>query len=427
MPFKSGKLLKTLLNLFFICFIFPLSVNATEVAGLVKELREIFYTTQGTGKLVGYSQEFAFIEIEEGAFKSGDIVVIRSDNVVPALEELAFGEVEEVKGKMARIYITNRIKPLKAGAKVMGLKRIYVNIKIDDDNPYLKKLFSMEKDIQLQENRDEKTNVVLTFTKKTEGIYSYKAVAPSGRILLLGTLSLGGQSVFEPVETIAPVMKICYDNERGEIWILKNNELFCHTCTSFKNVIVGTGLNILRLYSENKKIYLHTEKSKTIVVDNDNINTYSGFIIQGGDGIYYPEEGKIYDIRREKVIKELPEKYEYIYLQKGDVVIAKKGDKLILITNDKRREINITEGDIIRLKNDKIYVYREQKEEVPLAGAYETLYFEFYDAKTLTLEKRENIKEKVVDFDVDEKTGEFIVLKPDGTVKRLLIQSKERF
>ncbi|GAB4440363.1 MAG: hypothetical protein OHK0040_11840 [bacterium] len=407
---------RTALITFFLIFILPFTAKGADFTEFIRELRNVFYSVQGKATLYGYTKDFGFAEIKEGSFKVGDLVLIKSSDLSINSEELAFGEVEDVKGKMARIYITSLIKPLKQDALVVGLKRIYANIKIDDNSPYLKALFLKEPEIKLQENRDEKTNVVITFSKNDEKSYGYKVTTPAGRLIMIGNLSLDTQRVFTvPQENI----KIAFDEETGNHWIFKDGELSCHTCSTAKTKKINSEGEVKRLFSERKKVYLMTDRDKTVVFENGENLIYEGLITQGEERIFYPKEKKIYDLKKEKVLKELPQEIEELYYWKNDTGLAKSGERLVLLKEGKKASVDISDMRTFRIKNDRLYLYREVKEMVPLSGPYVALFLEVYDLKDLLLQKRVEISESFSDFDVDEKAGEFIIVKPDGTVKRV--------
>jgi len=402
--------------LFFALFcLFSETSYSASFDSFVKNLRDLFYSVQGKAVLFGYTKEFIFAEITEGSFKSGDLVVVKSDNL--SGEELAYGEVEEVRGKITRIYITSLQKPLKKGVLVMGLKSLHANINIDDDNAYLKSLFLREKDIKLQSNKDEKTNVIINFSKKDETSYNYKVLTPSGRLLLIGKLSLKNG---EETPAFSISMKLVFDENTGEYWMFKDNELYCHTCSSSKTVRVNTEGKVLSMYLEGKNLYLLTEREKTFVVSDGKVSIYDGLVTQGEKLLYISKEAKLYDLNKQKVISELPQKYDYVYYWNNGNFLGKIGGKLVSVASDNKiAELPIEDAPIIRVKSGKLYLYREIKENVPLSGEYLALYLDVYDLKSVSLLKRVEIKESFIDFDIDEKNGEIIALKFDGTVKRI--------
>lgn len=411
MVFKRIFLVTLLLIL-----IVPFAAKGADFTEFIRELRNVFYSVQGTATLYGYTKDFGFVEIKEGSFKVGDLVLIKSSDLSINSEELAFGEVEDVKGKMARIYITSLIKPLKQDSIVVGLKRIYANVKIDDNNSYLKALFLKEPEIQLQENRDEKTNVVITFNKNDEKSYGYKVATPAGRLIMIGSLSLDTQKEFVvPQQTI----KVAFDEETGNYWIFKDGELLCHTCSTAKKKKINTEREVKRVFYERKKVCLLTDSGKTVVSENGEVLIYEGLITQGEELLFHPKEKKIYDLKKEKVLKELPQEIEELYYWKNDTGLAKSGEKLVLYKEGKKATLDISDMRTFRIKNDRLYLYREVKEMVPLSGPYVALFLEVYDLKELVLLKRVEISESFSDFDVDEKAGEFIIVKPEGTVKRV--------
>lgn len=398
----------------FFCGLFSSTSYAVSFDNFVKDLRKIFYSVLGKATLFGYTKDFVFAEIKEGSFKAGDLVVINSDAL--SGDELAYGEVEDVKGKMVRIYITNAQKPLRKDAVVMGVKKIYANIKVDSDEAYIKSLFLKEKDIKLQDVPDEKTNVTIVFDKKEDASYTYKVLAPSGRILVIGKLTLQNG---DDTRTFNLSTRIAFDQNAAEHWLLKDDELFCYTCSVSKSTKINTDGKVLNMFSEDKKLYLLTENDKTFVYDGDKIHSYDGLVTQDEKLLYVPKDGKIYELVSRRVVKDLPQKLDYIYYWADNSYLAKKGEKLILSKVDKTFELSTQDAPIIRVKKERLYLYREIKETVPLSGDYLALYLDIYDLKDLSLIKRFEIKESLIDFDVDEKNDEIIAVKYDGTIKRI--------
>lgn len=405
-----------ILYLFLLTSFIPRFAYSADFGVFIKELRNIFYSVQGNATLFGYSKDFGFAEIKDGSFKVGDLVLIKSSPHAVGSEELAFGEVEDIKGKIIRIYITNLVKPLKKDAVVVGLKRIYANVKIDDNNPVLKSLFLKEPEIVMQENRDEKTNVIITLNKKDENSYGYKVITAAGRLLLIGNLSLDAKRdmIFQQ-----KALKLAFDEDSGNHWLFKDNELSCYTCVSAKSMKIELEGNVTNIYVDRKKVYMWTDKFKTLVFDNGKVLEYDGLITKGDELLFSPNENKLYDLSKGRILKELPQKIGYLYYWKIESGLGRSGDKLLFFSNEGVKELAIPEMSVVRIKNDKLYLYKEISETVPLSGAYIILYLEIYDLKTLTLQKRLEINESFLDFDVDEKSGELIVLKSDSTIKRI--------
>ncbi len=376
----------------------------------VKELRNIFFSVQGKATLFGYTKEYGFAEVKEGSFKAGDMVAIRSLSG----EELAFGEVEDIKSGLLRIYITSQTKPLKKDSEVVGLKRIYANIRTEGNGAVIKTLFLKEKDFIIQENRDEKTSVVLYFDKKDEHTYGYRAVTPSGRILLLGNISLNSVTL---VGQYPQTISVAYDEDGGNIWIYRGKELLCHSCSSTEVIKPDFSGEVKAMFAGKKGVYLLTDKGSTFVIEGNNIHSRKGWITQGEELLFSPEEQRLYDLNG-NTVKNLSQNLDMLFYWKEGVGLGKKGDKLFMIGDTILKELTVSDVSLLRVKNDKLYLYREIKEEVPLSGVYLAIYLEVYDLKGLFLLKRSELNEEFVDFDVDEKNGEVIGIKRDGTLKR---------
>lgn len=406
---------KAILVLFLLILV-PSGAWSAEPAQFVNELRSLLQSAKGQAVLFGYSKDFAFAEIKEGAFKVGDMVMIRGEDAITRGEIMAFGEVEEIKDKFVRIYLANVLKPLKIGASVTGLNRIYAKLEIEDKEAYIPLVFLKEPDIVIQDKKDERTNVFIYFKKIGESEYGYRVTTPTGRILLLGTLSIDLKK--KAVEAEKGI-KIAFDEERGNIWLLRGDELICHTCKDYFTKKISLEGEAKALFVKGGELFIETDREKTYHLKGDDIIIYEGFVVEEGEALYVRKEKKLYDIKRKEVLLDVPYALERLFYWKDGVGIGKDDKDLLLFTKESVKRLDLREIPLVKVRKEGIYCYREVREEVPLAGDFLALYLEVYDIKNLVLKKRLEIRETVVDFDVDEKAGEVIVLKPDRVVKRI--------
>lgn len=417
--FSSAKVFCFVLFPLVFDVLFPINSYSATFHDFINELRGTLFSVQGKATIFGYTQDFAFGKIVEGTFKEGDIVIIKDDTKLHENEELAFGEVENIKGNLIKIYITSYKKPLTKLASVIGIKRIYANIKIEDNNFYLKSLFLKEKDIQIQEKQDEKTNVNIFFTKKSEHTYGYKVISPSGRMVLIGNVSFE-KEMHSPTTKISNA-SIVFDDQNNHYWLLEGKELTCHSCSNTRTIKIDLDGSIINTYFDRNQLVLWSDKNKSLSIDKEAKTTIlDGYLTQGEELLYFASEHKLYDITKTKIILDTEKKVDFIYKWQGEIAVASDNNKLILL--DKGvvlAELALADIPLFKIKGDNIYVYREVREDVPLSGAYLSLFFEIYDLRKFNLIKRQEISETLISFDVDEKKQEIIGLKPDGTIKRI--------
>lgn len=415
----SAKIFCFALSLFVINILLPKNSYSATFQEFINELRGTLFSVQGKATIFGYTQDFAFGKIVEGKFKEGDIVIIKDNTKLHENDELAFGEVENIKSNLIKIYITSYKKPLTKDATVIGIKRIYANIKIEDDNFYLKSLFLKEKDIQIQEKQDEKTNVNIFFAKKGENAYGYKVISPSGRMLLIGNVLL--EKEMHSQTTKISNASVVFDDQNNHYWLLEGKELTCHSCSNTKTIKVDLEGSIINTYFDRNQVILWSDKNKSLAIDKElKTKILDGLLTQGEELLYLANEHKLYDITKTKIISEIAKNIDLIYRWQGKIAVARDNKKLILIDNDMVvAQLSLVDIPLFKIKGDNIYVYREVSEEVPLSGVYLSLFFEIYDLRKFNLIKREELAETLVSFDVDEKKQEIIGLKPDGTIKRI--------
>jgi hypothetical protein len=407
---------------------------AASFRDFMSDLRSSLFSVQGKGKLFGYTSEYAFAEIKEGNFKPGDVVIIKG---MPDLgmqvpedlyEDVAYGEVENVKGKILKISILKRFKAIPKEALVTGMKRLYVNLAGNDDISGLYPLFLKEKDLYIQDKPDEKTNIKIFFARQKDTVINYKVTGSAGRIIMVGSFTLQyepeipvpakEQKEAKP-EVILPV-SIAFNDNNGDQWIVKNGVAVCHTCSDARSNKLNLKGRVINMFFENGRLVIWDDSGKTMLFgEKGEEKIYDGYLTQGGPFLFDPAGKNIYDAEKKQVITGDLKDISLVYYFKDGRALGRTDNKLVAMEGKKViGELSVKEGDIVRIKGDKLYLFREVRESVPLAGDYVILVLETFDIKNLKLLKASEIKEMFAAFDVDEKNREVIYLKKDGNIKR---------
>lgn len=428
-----------IITLFLISFLLLTAGNlfAAGFNDFMKDLRDTLFSAQGKGKVFGYTADHVFAEVKEGSFKPGDVVIVKGmpDIGVPVpldlYEDAAYGEVEEIKDRVIKIYILKKFKAVPREAYVAGMKRLHVNLVSGDDISVLYQLFLREKDLNIQEKPDEKTNIKIFFNDRKDGSFSYRVVSSAGRILMVGSLTPQGESAKtlssaaqkdDKGESSLPVI-IAFNEKTGDQWILKGDTAVCHTCEESRSRKAAVKGGPINMFFENGNLVVWGGDGKTVVLGEKGEETgYDGYLTQDGRFLFDPIAKKIYDPKKERVIAGDIGNISLVYYFKDGRFLGRSGNKLAIMEGKNIiNELPVKETDVIRLKGDKVYVFKEVREEVPLAGDYITLFLDVFEMKTLKPLRSVEMKEPLSAFDMDEKNGEIIYLKKDGTVKRIKI------
>lgn len=429
-------------------FIFTNEASAVTYAEFIKDLGTLFFSTKGKATLFGYTQDFAFAEITEGNFSVGDMVVIKGKPdmavsvPVELYEDAAYGEVESIKNKYIKIYIIKRIKTIPKEAIVSGFNKINIQIISNDNILPITTLLSREKDFIISERQDQKTLLKLYIQKIQENTFGYKVtLSANERILLLGNITITGtepiitneEKVSKPASILPPphigivdtqnrnilgtFKTFTYDKKTQKFWIVNSDkQVIAYTFDGKKANTYNLMYNPVYIFAEAGKIYILDEKGKTNIIDDNSITTIEGFKIFGNTALFYPATKKISG--NETML--FPDSVQYLYMLKNDMSVARTHDGIAILKNGiMQKSMSVSDDALIKITDEKIYIYKEEQEEVPLAGTYYKITLYEYAIENLTLTNTYVLSEPLKAFDVDTKTNELIYLKKDNTTKSI--------
>jgi len=430
-----------------ICFIFIGQIAYTATyQEFIKDLKTIFFSTNGKANLFGYTQDFAFGEITEGSFSTGSFVVIKgkpdmSSNIPPELyEDVAYGEVESIKGKYIKVFIIKRLKAIPQQSVIMGLNKLYLLVTSNDDITPLLTYLLKEKDLVILDKSDPKVLVKLSIQKIKKDYFGYKAtLSPTERIITIGNISIDStiqmpvsvatikESTQKPtsaLETIKtkPIAStntfITKHSKTGKIYVVDGLQIYCADCDnkSFTHTLTEKPVYA---FEENGIIYIWDEKGKTTILEEDKIKKIIGYKVPGFNGYFDPLTKKIFTDKLKTI--SMPEEAQYVYFyNNGLVLIGNEKGLFIYKDGSLQKTLQIT-SSIFKVKPGTIALYTEEEEDVPLAGTYYKFFIKIYNLEGLdevaTYELSENLKA----FDIDIIKKELLYLKNDGVIKKVAL------
>ncbi len=435
--------IKTIIATIFLILLAQIAYTAT-YEEFIKDLKTIFFSTNGKANLFGYTQDFAFGEITEGSFSAGSFVVIKgkpdmASSIPPELyEDVAYGEVESIKGKYIKVFIIKRLKAIPQQSVIMGLNKLHLLITSNDDiTPLLASLLK-EKDFVILDKPDPKVLVKLSIQKIKQDNFGYKAtLSPTERIISIGNISFDStiqmptsvETIKEPTqkpviafETIKtkPIVStntfITKHSKTGKIYVVDGLQIYCADCDN-KGFTHTFPEKPVYVFEENGIIYIWDEKGKTTVLEGDTIKKIIGYKVPGFNGYFDPLTKKIFTDTLKTI--SMPEDAQYVYFYNNGLALIGNEKGLSLYKNSSLQKTLPLTSSILKIKPDTIALYTEEEEDVPLAGTYYKLFIKIYNLDGLNEVGSYELSENIKAFDIDITKKELLYLKKDGAIKKV--------
>jgi len=435
--------IKTILASFCLVLLAQTAYTAT-YQEFIKDLKTIFFSTTGKANLFGYTQDFAFGEITEGSFSVGGFVVIKGkpdmqSNIPPELyEDVAYGEVESIKGKYIKVFIIKRFKAIPQQSVIMGLNKLHLLITSNDDiSPLLASLLK-EKDLVILDKPDPKVLVKLSIQKIKPDNFGYKAtLSPTERIISIGNISIDStiqmptsvaaskeptQKPTLALETLKtkPIISthtfITKHSKTGKTFVVDGLQIYCTDC---ENKVATLTLTEKPVYAfeENGIIYIWDEKGKTTILEGDTTKKIIGYKVPGFNGYFDPLTKKIFTEALKTIL--MPEDTQYVYFYNDGLALIGNEKGLSLYKNGSLQKTIQLTSSILKVKSNTIALYTEEEEDVPLAGTYHKLFIKIYNLDGLNEIGSYELSENIKAFDIDITKKELLYLKKDGTIKKV--------
>lgn len=438
---------KKLLTITIFCFfsIFSNNAHSATYQEFIKDLKTIFLSTNGKANLFGYTQDFGFAEVTEGSFAVGNFVVIKgkpdmATSVPPELyEDVAYGEVESIKGKYIKIFIIKRLKAIPKESVVMGLSKIYIHLNTNDDIlPILNNLLR-EKDFVVLDKPDQKALIKMTISKLKDNSFGYKVtLTPGERIISIGNITIDSssstpvivkstepemQKTYIPKETvkIKPVTStntfITKNSKTGKIWVAEGLQIFCADCDNKVSTQYTLSEKPIYMFEENGITYVWDEKAKTTILDGTTVRKNIGYKIPGFSGYFDPLTKKIFTDSMKTI--QMPENTQFVYYYKDGLALIGIEKGFSIIKDGIVQKTMNPESEVFKIKQGSLLILIEEQEEVPLAGTYYKLMIKTYSLEDLKETGALEITENIKAFDFDLNSKELIYLKKDGNIKKI--------
>lgn len=431
-------------------FSITLSLNANLLHAIsyqefVKDIKTIFFSANGKATLFGYTQDFAFGEITEGNFPVGSFVVIKgkpemTQNVPHELyEDVAYGEVENTKGKFIKIFILKRLKAIPKESIITGLDKLYIHLAGNSDIIPFTTSIIKEKEFIVLDKIDPKVLLKITAQKIGENNFGYKAVlSPGDRIISIGNITL--DTKYEPVQLAKPVEKkdeqpfkpvditkvitiqssntfIVKNSKTGRIWIADGLQVYCSDCDDRLSKQFTLTEKPVYMFEEKGIIYLWDDKGKTVSIDGSTMKKTIGYKIPEFFGYFDPSTKKILTDTIKAI--QLPQEVSYVYLYKDGYILAGQEDEFFILKDGTKTASLKNMSAIFKIKDNNIYIFNEEQEDVPLAGTYYKLTINTYSIPDLKQVGSFEVSDAVKALDFDPLNKEFIYLKKDGKTKTI--------
>lgn len=433
---------------FLFAFVFLFSASllyAVSYQEFVKDLKTVFFSTKGKAILFGYTQDFAFAEIAEGNFPVGSFVVIKgkpdmAQNVPHELyEDVAYGEVESTKGKFIKIFILKRLKAIPKESIITGLDKLYINIMGNNDIIPLTTSLIKEKEFVILDKIEPKVLLKISAQKIGENSFGYKAVLSTGeRIISIGNLTLDTkyepittaktdekpkEEPFKPIDTtkVVPIQSsntfIIKNTKTGKLWIADGLQIYCSDCDDRLSKQFTLTEKPVYMFEEKGIIYIWDDKGKTISIDGSTMKKTIGYKIPDFFGYFDPSTKKVLADTMKSI--QLPQEVSYVYQYKDGYILAGKEDEFFILKDSSKIASLKNLSSIFKIKENKLFIFNEEQEDVPLAGTYYKFTLNTYSIPELKQTDSLELSDFVKAFDFDPVNKEFVYLKKDGTVKKI--------
>lgn len=435
-----------IISLFAIALLFTTNLlHAVSYNEFVKDLKTIFFSAKGKAILFGYTQDFAFAEIAEGSFSIGNFVVIKGKpdmaQYVPheLYEDVAYGEVESVKGKYIKVFILKRLKAIPKDSIITGLDKLYIHVTGNNDIiPFTTSLIK-EKEFIVLDKIDTKVLLKITAQKISENNYGYKAtLSPGDRIISIGNLTIDTrfepipfakqtekmiEPTFKPIDTtkLVPIQPsnifVVKNTKTGKIWVADGFQVYCSDCNDRLSKQFTLTERPIYMFEEKGTVYLWDEKGKTIAIDDSSIKKTIGYKIPEFAGYFDPSTKKILSDNMKAI--QLPQEVSYVYLFKDGYILAGKEDEFFIFKEGTRIASLKNMSAVFKIKDNNLFIFNEEQEEVPLAGTYYKLTLNTYSIPDLKLSATLELSDYIKAFDLDSTSKEFIILQKNGIIKNI--------
>ncbi|MCX7769781.1 MAG: hypothetical protein N2202_01735 [Proteobacteria bacterium] len=415
----------------------------------VKDIKTIFFSAKGKAVLFGYTQDFAFGEVAEGNLSVGSFVVIKgkpdmTQNVPQELyEDVAYGEVESIKGKYIKVFIIKRLKAIPKDSIITGLDKLYIHVTGDGDLLPFTSALIKEKDFVVLDKMDQKVLLKISAQKIGENNFGYKAtLSPGDRIISIGNVAVDtrvepmpiAKAIEKPVEKpaeqafrpsdipkVIPVQPsntfIAKNTKTGNTWIADSFQVYCADCDDRLSKKFTLTEKPVYMFEENGIIYLWDDKGKTIVIDGSTMKKTIGYKIPEFFGNFDPSTKRILTDTLKSI--PLPEDVAYVYLYKDGYIIAGKENEFLVFKDGSKLGSLVNHSAIFKIRQNSLFTFNEEQEEVPLAGTYYKLTINTYSLPDLKQTSVIELADYIKAFDYDPLAKEFIYLKKDGSIKKI--------
>lgn len=419
-------------------------LNAITYQEFVKDLKTIFFSTKGKAVLFGYTQDFAFAEITEGNFPIGSFVVIKgkpdmAQNVPQELyEDVAYGEVESIKGKYIKIFILKRLRAIPKDSIITGIDKLYIHVTGNNDiTPFTTSLIK-EKEFVVLDKIDSKVLLKISAQKISENNFGYKAtLSPGDRIISIGSLTIDTkyepvpftkpaektiEQTFKPVDTakVVPIQSsnafVLKNTKTGKIWIADGLQVYCSDCDDRLSKQFTLTEKPVYMFEEKGIIYIWDDKGKTISIDGSTIKKTIGYKIPDFSGYFDPSTKKILSDTMKAI--QMPNEVTYVYQYRDGYILAGKEDEFFILKDGSKISSLKNTSAIFKIKENNLFIFNEEQEDVPLAGTYYKLTLNTYSIPELKQMGSLELPDYIKTFDFDPVNKEFIYIKKDGSVKK---------
>ncbi len=420
-------------------------LHAISYKEFVKDLKTIFFSVNGKANLFGYTQDFAFAEIIEGNFTVGSFVVIKGKpDIIQSVphdlyEDVAYGEVESVKGKYIKVFILKRLKAIPKDSIITGLDKLYIHVTGNNDIiPFTTSLIK-EKEFIVLDKIDTKVLLKISVQKISENNFGYKAtLSPGDRIISIGNLTLDIQyepipyakqtektvePAFKPIDTtkLVPVKPsnvfIVKNSKTGNIWIADGLQVYCYDCDEKLSKKYTLTEKFIYMFEEDGIIYLWDDKGKTVVIDSSSMKKNIGYKIPEFNGYFDPSTKRIIIDNLKSL--HVPQEVSLVYLFKDGYILAGNENEFMVFKDGNKINALKNISAVFKVKNNNLFIFNEEQEEVPLAGTYYKLTLNTYSIPDLKHTETLELPDYIKAFDLDSSSKELIYLKKDGTIKKI--------